>query len=176
MNLTLRQEKASDISTVQSVIQSAFDNQAFSDQSEHHLVNAIRKSSQFIPELSLVAVYKTKVIGHVLMTPIRINNNGGNHRGLALAPISVHPNYQGEGVGSQLMHFAHKMALENGYEFIAILGHEAYYPRFGYTPAHTFGIQFPFGAPKENCMMIELIPGALEDVNGMIEYLPEFMS
>ena len=55
-----------------------------------------------------------------------------------------------------------------------LLGHPGYYPRFGYLPAHRFGIRFPIDAPVDCCMVIELQPDGLKGVQGRVEYDPAF--
>jgi predicted N-acetyltransferase YhbS len=55
-----------------------------------------------------------------------------------------------------------------------LLGHETYYPKFGYIQADKFGIELPFDVPKENCMTIELIENGLNGVKGIVEYPREF--
>ena len=69
----------------------------------------------------------------------------------------------------------HKRAKELGYKSVVLLGHEKYYPRFGYSQADRFGIELPFDVPKENCMAIELTKNGLEGVSGVVEYSKEFM-
>jgi len=80
------------------------------------------------------------------------------------------------GIGGKLIIQAHTIAKEKGYKSVILLGHEKYYPKFGYVIADKFGIELPFEAPKENCMAIELIEGGLKDVNGVVEYPKEFFS
>ncbi|WP_342766622.1 GNAT family N-acetyltransferase [Xanthomarina spongicola] len=77
-------------------------------------------------------------------------------------------------MGSILIKHAHKRANELGYNSIVLLGHKNYYPRFGYKQAVKFHIEFPFNAPKENCMAIELTKNGLDGVNGLVEYPKEF--
>ncbi|MEL6865570.1 MAG: N-acetyltransferase, partial [Bacteroidota bacterium] len=89
---------------------------------------------------------------------------------LALAPVSVHPDFQGKGIGGQLIEEAHRIARELDYGSIVLLGHADYYPRFGYRPIHQYNIKLPFEAPPENCMVVELKAGALEEVNGEVVY------
>ncbi|WP_306666837.1 MULTISPECIES: GNAT family N-acetyltransferase [unclassified Romboutsia] len=93
---------------------------------------------------------------------------------LALAPLSVHPDFQKMGVGRLLIKETFKIAKELGYESIFVLGSEKYYPRFGFEKSTNFGINAPFEVPSENYMAIELIKGALENVSGDIVYAKEF--
>ena len=65
---------------------------------------------------------------------------------------------------------AHKRAASLGYGTAVLLGHKDYYPRFGYREAIKYGIEFPFDVPSEYCMVIELIPDTLHNVNGIVRY------
>jgi predicted N-acetyltransferase YhbS len=57
---------------------------------------------------------------------------------------------------------------------VVVFGHESYYPQFGYKQAKEFGIKLPFDVPEANCMAIELIENALQDINGLVQYAKEF--
>lgn len=80
-----------------------------SDHSEQYLVERLRNSEAFIPELSIVAEINQKVAGHILLSRIKIvNNENKEFESLALAPVSVLPEYQGKGIGGKLIETAHK--------------------------------------------------------------------
>lgn len=78
------------------------------------------------------------------------------------------------GIGGKLIKKAHYMAKELGYKSIFVLGHEHYYPKFGYKKAITYGIKLPFAVPEENSMVIELVPGSLKNIKGEVVYPNEF--
>ena len=172
--MILRQENKNDHKEVFSVIEKAFKEAEFADYTEQFLVERLRKSDAFIPELSIVAEIDRKIVGHILLTKLKIKNKSNEFNSLALAPVSVLPEYQGKGIGGKLIIDSHKKAKELGYNSIILLGHEKYYPRFGYQQADKFGIDLPFEAPNENFMAIELVEGGLNGVNGMVEYSKEF--
>lgn len=174
MELLIRQEEVYDYTAVKELIESAFKTLDFSDHKEQYLVQRLRKSAAFIPPLSLVGELDEIVVGHILLTKIQIVDNGKISESLALAPVSVLPAYQGRGIGGKLIKRAHIIATQLGYRSIALLGHADYYPKFGYTRASAFGIQFPFDAPDENCMVIELVDKGLGGVSGILQYPKEF--
>ncbi len=174
MQINIRQEKQSDYQAVFNLIEKAFKNEEYSDHKEQFLVAKLRNSDAFIPELSLVAEIGNQVIGHILLTKIKIKNEKQSFDSLALAPVTVLPEFQKQSIGKQLIEFAHKKAKELGYKSIVLLGHKDYYPRFGYIQAHKFKIELPFDVPKENCMVIELTNNGLKGVRGMVEYPKEF--
>ncbi len=175
MNIQIRQETETDYDAVFNVIEEAFKSVSISDKTEQYLVQRLRKSPAFIPELSLVAECDGQLVGHILLTKLKINNKEDSFDALALAPVSVLPEFQANGIGGKLIIKAHEIARELGHTSVILIGHEQYYPRFGYKRLDQFGIEMPFAVPKENCMAIELIPNALKEVNGMVEYPRAFM-
>ena len=165
----IRQETANDYSSVHSVIEQAFASAEHSDGNEADLVSALRKGKSFIPKLSLVAEIDGKIVGHILFTKARIENNVV----LALAPLSVLPKFQKQGIGTALIKEGHRIAKELGYKLSVVLGSESYYPRVGYSPADNFGIQAPFEVPRENFMAFKLVENTA-DIQGTLRYAEEF--
>ncbi|WBV58409.1 N-acetyltransferase [Chryseobacterium daecheongense] len=172
--MIVRQELEKDYPQVFELVEQAFKNAEHSDHQEQFLVEKLRKSDAFIPELSIVAEIENEIVGHILFTRLSVKNNDKAFNSLALAPVSVKPQHQGQGIGSQLISYGHKIARELGYESVILIGHEKYYPRFGYKKTSNFGISFPFDLPEENGMAIELIPDALKNVTGIVTYPKEF--
>ncbi|WP_312922853.1 GNAT family N-acetyltransferase [Empedobacter brevis] len=174
MNIIIRKESENDHKIVFDLIKKAFENEVYSDHKEQFLVERLRKSVSFIAELALVAEVENKIVGYILLTKIVIGNNRKQTESLALAPVAVLPEFQGKGVGSNLITFAHKKAKELNYQSIILLGHPDYYPKFGYEKACNFGISLPFDVPEENCMAIELQENSLKDSAGMVVYPSAF--
>ncbi|WP_042476259.1 GNAT family N-acetyltransferase [Bacillus ndiopicus] len=175
MNFSIRQEHHSDYETTEDVIRQAFLDEDMSDQKEHFLVQRIRQSSAFIPELSLVAVDSDdKIIGHILLSKITIEHGETSIDSLALAPVSVLPAYQNKGIGSQLIKDVLQKAAEIGQQSVIVLGHAAYYPKFGFRQAREWNIFAPFEVPSEIFMALELTPNALQNVQGTVRYSDAF--
>ncbi|MDM1552424.1 GNAT family N-acetyltransferase [Empedobacter falsenii] len=170
----VRKEEEKDYNQVFELIEKAFENEEYSDHREQFLVERLRNSDSFVPDLSIVFEMNGLIVGYILLTKIKINHSDFSYDSLALAPVAVLPNYQGNGIGGHLIKFAHKKVRELGFESIILLGHPTYYPKFGYRKASDFDIQLPFDVPDENCMAIELVEDALKNVNGMVEYPKEF--
>lgn len=170
MGIVIREENNKDFNEVYEVIKSAFMNAEHTDNNEHNLVNKLRGSEAFVKGLSLVAEDNGKIVGHIILTKVKI----GNNESLALAPLAVLPNYQKSGIGSKLIIESHKRAKELGYRSVIVLGHPDYYPRFGYQPASRWGIKAPFEVPDESFMAIELIENGLKDISGTVNYAKEF--
>nr|WP_243108396.1 N-acetyltransferase [Maliibacterium massiliense] len=150
--LFIRQETPQDFDAVYALVKRAFAQAPHRDGHEQDLVAALRSSDAFVPALSLVAASGDQLIGHVLFTEARVDNQPV----LALAPLSVLPAYQRQGVGTALLREGHRIASALGYGYSVVLGDAAYYPRVGYAPAALLGIRAPFDVPAENFMAIRL--------------------
>ncbi len=174
MNIHLRKEQPGDYKRVFELIELAFREMEHADGDEPFLVERLRKSASFIPDLSIVAEQNEEIVGHILLSKVKIIAETQAFETLSLAPVSVLPEYQRMGIGSQLIRHAHEKAMEKDFSSVLLVGHESYYPRFGYVPASRFGIKFPFDAPDINCMAVELKYGALKGIEGMVEFPAEF--
>jgi putative acetyltransferase len=132
--MLIRPETVRDYAAIAAVHAYAFDNHA----AEAAIVALLRHRAAFDPELSLVAEDDGQVVGHVLFSPYIVRLLGQDVRAVNLAPIAVHPAYQGKGIGGQLIREGHTLARAKGYPLSFLLGHATYYPRFGYQ-THVYG-------------------------------------
>lgn len=167
--MLIRQETINDHEEVYHLIIEAFATAEHADGNEQDLVVSLRKGDAFIPELSLVAEEGEILAGHILFTKAKVNNDNV----LILAPLSVKPRYQKQGVGTALITEGHKIAKELGYQYSLVLGSETYYPRVGYIPAEQMGIEVPDGIPAVNFMAIKLQENA-KAICGTVTYAKEF--
>ena len=167
--MVVRKETAKDHDMIYWVVKNAFASAAHADGNEHDLVNALRKGEAYIPQLSLVAEMDNGIVGHIMFTKADV----GDAPVLALAPLSVLPEYQGQGVGTALIQEGHRIAKELGYGYSIVLGSETYYPRMGYLPADTLGIRAPFDVPRDNFMVCKLLETA-PAIHGTVRYAKEF--
>ena len=169
MKIVLRQEKAENYSSIKKV-----NDLAFGQPDEGILVDKLRKNPAFIKELSLVAELNGEIIGHILFFPIWIEEGQNRFRSLALAPMSVLPGFQNKGIGGQLVIKGLESSRNLGFKSVIVLGHSAYYPKFGFVVASRYEIKSPFDVPDEVFMAIELEPDGLKGVSGIVEYPKEF--
>jgi len=167
--ITIRPETAEDYAAIREVTLLAF-----GQEQEARLVEDLRRLSDFIPELSLVAVRAEQVVGHILFSPMVIETEKGAVPALSLAPLSVRPECQNQDVGSQLVREGLKRCRSLGHEVVIVVGHPAYYPRFGFSSARAKGLEASFEVPDEAFMVLELAPGALDGVAGTIKYPPPY--
>ncbi|AWK04989.1 GNAT family N-acetyltransferase [Flavobacterium crocinum] len=174
MEIKLRQENKNDFESVFHLIEKAFEKEEYSDHKEQFLVERLRKSEAFIPELSIVAESEGKIVGHILFTKLKVVNDADSFESLALAPVSVLPEFQGKGIGAKLILYGHEIAKELGCKSVILLGHQDYYPRFGYELCEKYNIKMPFDVPAENCMAIALTENGLKGISGEVVYPKEF--
>lgn len=167
--MLLRQETPADHAAVYGLIAEAFAAAEYADGTEQDLVAALRNSTAFIPELSIVAEIDGELAGHILFTKASV----GGDEVLVLAPLSVTPKYQRQGVGTALIAKGHATAARLGYSYSLVLGSETYYPRMGYLPAARFGVQIPDHFPPNNFMAKRLLEHA-KPISGPVTYPKEF--
>ena len=156
----------SEISAVRRV-----NNAAFPTANEADLVEALRQDRDaWLPGLSVVATAPDgEVVGHALLTRCHVDGTPA----LALAPVAVLPDWQRRGAGTAMIHALLDSAHAAGEQLVLVLGHPAYYPRFGFVPASGYGIKPPFEVPDEAMLALALDPGRPVPV-GSIRYAPAF--
>ena len=169
MKITIRQETIHDYSQIKKV-----NDEAFGQENEGNLIDKLRFNPGFIPGLSIVAECNEVIIGHILFFPIKVRGVTASYESLALAPVSVKPEFQNKGIGGQLIIYGLDKARELGFHSVIVLGHKHYYPRFGFEPVGKWGINAPFDVPAEAIMALELVPDGLKGVSGTVEYPEEF--
>jgi putative acetyltransferase len=142
MSIRIRSETPADAQTIAALTASAFLNARHTSHTEQYIVAALRSAGQLA--LSLVADAEGIVVGHVAVSPVSISDGASGWFGLG--PISVLPQHQGHGVGSQLMREALRLLRGRGACGCVVLGEPAYYRRFGFR-AHPY-LVLP-GVPAE---------------------------
>jgi len=171
-DLEIRPERAEDRALIWEI-----NRLAFSGEAEPNLVDKIRESAGFIPQLSLVAVRQGRIVGHILFSRIEIrvlNRLERSMPALALAPMAVHPDFQNQGIGSALVRRGLELGRDLGHAVVVVVGHPDYYPRFGFTSARAKGLEAPFPVPDEAFLAIDLVPGSLHGVMGTVVYPSAF--
>ena len=151
--MIIRPEREADQETIGRLVTSAF-----GAPGEAQLVEAIRSSAHYLPDLSLVAVEDDVVVGHVMISHATLDN-GSDARPIAiLAPLAVDPGHQRSGIGSRLVEQATSLAGERGEPAVVLVGDPAYYRRFGFEHARPLGIELPLPsfAPSEAGQVLRL--------------------
>lgn len=138
--LTIREERPADIAAIEAVTIAAFASATHSSDTEHFILRALRDAGQLV--LSLVAVERGGIVGHVAVSPVTISD--GAARWYGLGPVSVVPECQGQGVGTMLVRAALDGLRELEAAGCVVLGDPAYYGRFGFR--HDKRLELP-GVP-----------------------------
>lgn len=151
---------------------------AFPTPLEAGLVEALRADAAWLPGLSIVAEDTDgTVAGYSLLTRCHVRSGSGSQvhdaPALALGPCAVLPAYQRRGAGSAAIRAGLAAARAMGENLVLVLGHPEYYPRFGFTPASTYGIHPSFDVPDE-AMMALVFDGTLPVPSGTIVYAAPF--
>jgi putative acetyltransferase len=148
---------------------------AFGSPVEAELVGLIRESSNYVPELSLVAEKDDRVVGHVMLSYTDLRDGPRTHRVLTLSPVAVDPAAQGKGIGSALIREALQLADRAGRPLVCLEGSPTYYGRFGFTDARDSGIHFPLPdwAPRDAGQVYKLSHYDAS-IKGEVVYPPAF--
>lgn len=164
--LIIRSETINDYYNVEYMTKKAFWNLHVPGCDEHYLVHMLRKSKDYIPELSRVAEYKGEIVGTIMYSKAYIDDDINKTEILSFGPLCVDPAFQNKGVGSMLLETTMKLARDAGYIGIVIFGEPGYYPKYGFKTCDNFGITTIDSKNFDAFMGIELIEGAFNNVHG----------
>lgn len=164
-NPIFRPEAESDSDAVFNVNQRAFPTPA-----EAILVDALRDSGYV--RVSLVAEIEGQIVGHILFSDLPIVTSQGTVSALSLAPMAVVPEYQRQGIGSELVRKGLAACKEQGHRIVVVLGWPHFYPRFGFSAELARTLESSFSG--DSFMAMELVSGSLNGVFGRVEYPPPF--
>ena len=179
--LTIRPEEHRDYKSIVSLILRSFqEGTDYSDGTDIiALVEEIRDSKYYIPELSFVAELDGKVVGHFLFSkfPLSPTKEGGHDETdsgiVMLAPVSVHADYFRQGIGTAMLLQGIEKVRELGYKGITVEGNYKFYNRVGFRTSSEYHIFPTSGYPiqEPRCMMCqETYEGALDGIHGYIVY------
>ncbi|MEU2173212.1 MULTISPECIES: GNAT family N-acetyltransferase [Nocardia] len=161
----VRAETAADIPAIHEINVAAFER---ADEAE--LVDALRDDPAWIDGLSIVSTLPDDTpVGFALLTRCHVHTTPA----LCLGPCAVLPGYQKTGAGSAAIRAALAAAARMGERFVIVLGHPAYYPRFGFGRASEHGIGLTIDVPDEALMALTLDP-AQPLPRGTVRYAAPF--
>ena len=144
------------------------------------LIEEIRGSEYYIPELSFVAELDGLIVGHFLFShfPLSETTTGG-HGGakdtdiVMLAPVSVHADFRRKGIGRAMLKLGIEEVKEKGYKGIIVEGNFLFYNTVGFKTSSEYGIYPVSGWPmtEPRCQMcMETYEGSLTNRNGYVVY------
>jgi putative acetyltransferase len=166
----IRPETRADHASVSAVVFAAF-----GSEDEPMLVEAIRASPEFLPELSLVADVGGQVVGHVMISYAAICDGDAQARVALLAPLAVAPEFQSRGIGSALVRRVTALADDRGEPVVVLEGSPVFYGRLGFEYSAPYGIHLPLPswAPKEAYQVLRL-RNYSASVRGQVVFPPAF--
>lgn len=164
MNLTIRPESSGDHAAIHALTEAAFRDAAHSSHTEQFIVDALRERGEL--SISLVAEQVGQLVGHVALSPVRVQD--GSPGWFGLGPISVLPDHQGRGVGTALMQAAIEALRRQGARGCVLLGEPGYYGRFGFRAVPDLVLP---GVPAAYFQALPLQPPLAQ---GEVRYSPAF--
>lgn len=165
--MIIRDERPEDLEPIRKI-----NRQAFKGEAEVQLIDQLRRDGEIV--LSLVALMNGEAVGHILFSELDSLTHGGPIQAVTLAPMAVKPEFQEHGIGSALVERGLALCRELGYTVVIVLGHPDYYPRFGFSAEKAQALQSPYSMLGAAYMALELVPGALEGVEGTVRYPAAF--
>jgi len=166
--ISIRRERPEDIAVIRTVNETAFD-----QSTEADIIDALRDVCADV--LSLVAESDDEIVGHILLSPVTIEGGSQSRQGMGLAPMAVTPDRQRQGIGSELVQSGLEILRKQGCPFVIVLGHPAFYPRFGFVPASRHGLTSQWkGVPDAAFMVLVLDASSMAGVTGVARYREEF--
>jgi len=166
----IRAATAADADAIDAVVRAAFAGTRFGHQGEADLVRMLEADGDGL--VSLVAEIAGAVVGHVLFSRMDVEADGAALSAAGLAPVSVAPDRQGQGIGGALIHTGLNALRHQSVAMSFVLGHHAYYPRFGYSPELAARFASPFAGPHFMAMMLD--SNAPWPLGGRADYAPAF--
>ncbi len=164
MPIRLREETPPDIPLIHAVTAAAFQDAPHASGTEAAIVDALRDADAL--SLSLVALEDDEIVGHVAFSPAKAQEGSGPW--FTLGPVSVVPDRQQRGIGSQLIRKGIDTLRQKGAAGCILLGDPGYYQRFGFEPA-------PGNSPGEDYAPYFMILPFTPDVpSGEIVFHPAF--
>ena len=141
-NILIRDEETADISVISEVTIAAFETMEISNHTEQFIIEALRAAKALA--ISLVAEVDGRVVGHIAFSPVAMSDGTKNWYGLG--PVSVHPDFQREGIGKALIHEGLSRLKNLKAKGCCLVGHPQYYRQFGFKNVEGLIHE---GVPKE---------------------------
>ena len=161
--IEIRREQSEDVAAIHDL-----NRRVFGQEQEGKIVDALRANGG--AQLSLVAVDRGRVVGHIMYSPLHV----GQVKGSALGPMAVDPEVQRQGIGTRLVETGNLRLRLNGCPFVVVVGHPEFYRRFGFRPARPHGITCEWEVPDDVFMILVLDDTQMSGVTGKAAYRPEF--
>ncbi len=170
-DITIRLEKETDFSSVESLVRESFWNVYRPGCSEHYVIHVLRNDPDFVKELDFVMKYKDSLIGQNMFMRTVINaDDGRTVPVLTMGPICITPALKRKGYGRMLLDYSLQKAAELGYGAVLFEGNIRFYSNCGFDYASKFGIRYhdlPEDADSSFFLCKELKKGYLDGITGV---------
>lgn len=169
MDVQIKAVSEADRSAVEGVVMAAFGGDE--GQEIVDLIDALMVDPSARPVLSLVASAGDRVVGHILFSKAGLDGAEREVSAMLLAPLAVHPDVQAKGIGGRLVEEGLRRLKQAGVDLVFVLGHPAYYPRFGFVEAGANGLQAPYPILPQNAgawMVQDLRSGRTDQLCGRV--------
>jgi putative acetyltransferase len=166
----IRAERSDDREAIGEVVEAAF-----GSPTEARLVERIRSSANFVPELSLVAKFEGRIVGHVMVSSVALHQDDTEREIACLSPLAVAPEFRGRGIESALVRAVTTRADERGEPLVVLEGSPVFYGRLGFEHSvpHGIRITLPSWAPAEAAQALRL-RNYDPSIRGRVVYPPAF--
>ena len=165
MDVTIRQALGVDRAGI-----AKFNRSSVKSKSKKNLIKELQKTREYVKELFLVAEIDKNIVGYLMFYPVYIVSRQTKYKTLSLVEMSVHPDYQNHGICEKLIDEGIECSKTMGFFSIVSSNSSEYCAQFGFKPASRYQIRQPITASGGSFMALELVPGALNDIPGKIEY------
>ena len=167
-SLVLRPEQPGEEAAVRAVVEAAFAGETVVGE----LVDAFRRSADWIPGLSFVAQLDDEIVGHVLFTRSLLDAPRRLVDVLVLSPMSVAPPHQRQGIGSALIrHGLDEVRETHPDEPLDFLeGDPAFDRLFGFEPGERHGFRRPSLRIPEPAVQVVRMPCCEDWMTGTLVY------
>jgi putative acetyltransferase len=128
----------------------ALSDAAFGGPDEGRIIRQLQADGDSLA--SLVAETETGIVGHIEFFRILID---GKPAGTGLGPMSAQPGRQRAGIGSYLIRTGLEELDMLGETIVFVLGHDTYYPKFGFEAETAKPFKAPWSGPHFMAIRLE---------------------
>lgn len=169
MSIIIRQEEERDYRRVEEIAREAFWSLYFPGTDIPVVVNKLRRSSDFIKELTYVIEVNGKVEGAIFYTNSKIiDKKEEEHKVISFGPVFISLEFHRQGLGRKLITYTIEKAKEMGYRAITTLGYPYHYEPYGFLGGKKYGISMPDMKFYRGLLVLPLYEGALENISGYV--------
>lgn len=166
----IRLEEEKDYKETENLVREAFWNVYRPGCLEHYLVHIARTDKDYVKDLAFVMEHEGKLIAQIMFVKSQIIcDNGSMLPTLTMGPISIHPDYKRQGLGTFFLNYCLQQAKDLGFGAVLIEGNYEFYKHCGFTYSRDFNIRYkdlPMGVDDSFFLCCELKEGYLNGISG----------